>query len=81
VNEMPHVFFLWNDSLRDYIARHGITQEEFEEVVLDSSEVQMSRSSGRPIVFGETSTGKYIACVFEYLDRDTIVPVTAFEVN
>jgi len=81
VKSMPHFFFLWNDELIDYIQLHGVTQDEFEEVVLDSIEVQTSCSSGRPIVFGETSTGKYLACIFEYIDRDTVLPVTAYEVD
>ena len=81
VNAMPHVFFVWNDELIEYLGQHGVTQDEFEEVVLNSREVEVSRSSGRPIVFGPTSTGKYLACVFEYVDKDTIVPVTAYEVD
>ena len=81
VNGMPHVLFVCNDELIEHIGRHGVTQDEFEEVVLNSIEVQVSRSSGRPIVFGETSTGKYLACVFEYLDADQVVPITAYEVD
>jgi hypothetical protein len=32
-------------------------------------------------VFGETSTGKFLACVFEYIGRDEVVPVTAYELD
>jgi uncharacterized DUF497 family protein len=78
---MPHVLFVWNDELIEYIGRHGVTQDEFEEVVLSSEELVSSRSSGRPIAFGPTSTGKYLACVFEYLDQDQVIPVTAYEVD
>jgi len=78
---MPHVLFVWNDELVDYIAQHGVTPDEFEEVVLNSKEVRTSRSSDRPIVFGPTSTGKYLACVFEYLDENEVLPVTAYEVE
>jgi hypothetical protein len=35
----------------------------------------------RPVAFGYTSTGKYLACVFEMLDDDTVYPVTAYEVE
>lgn len=78
---MPHFFFVWNDEIVEYLAQHGVTQDEFEEVVLNSTEIQASRSSARPIVFGPTSTGKFLACVFEYLDDDTVIPVTAYEVD
>ena len=78
---MPHYFFLWNEEIEDYIAQHGVTPDEFEEVVLNSNELLRSRSSDRPIVFGPTSTGKFLACVFEYLDSETVIPVTAYEVD
>lgn len=78
---MPHVLFHWNDEIVEYVAQHGVTPEEFEEVVLASKNVHISRSSGRPIVFGETSTGKFLACVFEYIGPDEVVPVTAYEVD
>ena len=78
---MPHFFFLWNDELAEYIAQHGVDQDEFEEVVLNATQIKRSRSSGRSIVFGPTSTGKFLACVFKYLDDDTVIPVTANEVD
>jgi hypothetical protein len=59
VNEMPHVLFVWNDEIIEYLALHGVSPDEFEEVVLNSSEVVASRSTGRPIVFDETSTGRF----------------------
>jgi uncharacterized DUF497 family protein len=48
-----------------HIAEHGLSIDEVEEVLLAADEVLASNSSGRPIVFGSTSTGKYIAVVFE----------------
>ena len=78
---MSHVLFVWNDELIEYIGQHEVTLDEFEEVVLNSKEIDASRSSGRPIVFGPTSTGKFLACVFEYLDEHQVVPVTAYEVD
>jgi hypothetical protein len=67
-----------------HIAANGITMEEVEEVVLnEDNPVGESRSSGRPMTFGETSTGERIAVVWEQaLDNPLIIrPVTAFEVE
>lgn len=67
-----------------HIAEHGITMEEVEEVLLNENNlVGESRSSGRPITLGETSTGKRIAVVWEEaLDNPLIIrPVTAYEVD
>ena len=65
-----------------HIAEHGITVEEVEEVLLDrTSEDTISRSSGRPITFGYTSGGRYLAVVWEHIDDDplTIYPITAYD--
>ena len=63
------------------IAEHGITQEEVEEVLENPQGIETSRSSGRPIAFGMTATGRLIAVVYEESDRDTVYPVTAYEVE
>jgi len=59
---------------------HGVTQEEVEEVLENAIDVDISRSSGRPVVFGETRTGRHLMVVYEKIDRITIYPVTAYEV-
>jgi uncharacterized DUF497 family protein len=64
------------------IVAHGITVEEVEEVLLDRhSEDTTSRSSGRPITFGYTSSERYLAVVWEHIDDDplTMYPITAYD--
>lgn len=47
-----------------HILEHGFTPEEVEEVLLDrNSSRAKSHSSDRPIAFGWTSTGTYLAVV------------------
>jgi uncharacterized DUF497 family protein len=65
-----------------HIAEHGLTVEEIESVLLDlDNETDVSASSGRPITFGWTHTGRHIAVVWEQADDDplAIYPVTAYE--
>jgi len=64
-----------------HIAEHGITIEEVEDVLYAAEEVVASQSSGRPITFGDTSTGKYLAVVFDVVEEDplAVYPVTAYE--
>jgi len=84
---MSEIRILWDlvedpDGNVQHIAAHGITVEEVEEVLLDrNSEDTTSRSSGRPITFGYTSSGRYLAVVWEHVDDDplTIYPVTAYD--
>jgi uncharacterized DUF497 family protein len=78
---MPWYLFLWDPETEVHLAEHGITSQEFEEVVCNPDAVGESRATGRPIAFGYTSTGKYIACLYELVDADTVLPVTAYEID
>lgn len=64
-----------------HIAEHGISIDEVEDVLYAAKEVIASQSSGRPTTFGETSTGKYVAVVFDVVEEEPLVvyPVTAYE--
>jgi uncharacterized DUF497 family protein len=63
-----------------HCADHGVSKDEVEEVLESATDVDISRSSGRPAVFGDTSAGRHLMVVFEEVDEDTIYPVTAYEV-
>jgi uncharacterized DUF497 family protein len=78
---MPWYLFLWDPETEDHLAEHGVTPEEFEEVVCNPDAVGESRATGRPIAFGYSATGKYIACVYDFVDADTVLPVTAYEIE
>lgn len=78
---MPFYFFYWTDENVEHVEEHGISPDEFEEVVSSPDETDVSRTSGRPMAIGETSTGKYIACIHEMLDDATVYPITAFELD
>lgn len=71
---MPGVIITWDlpddpDGNVQYIASHDITIAEVEDVLLDrDSEDTISRSSGGPITFGYTSSGRYLAVVLEHFD-------------
>lgn len=65
-----------------HLREHDVSTDEAEEVLLDPrSSRTVSRSSGLPTVFGWTSTGRYLAVVYEPVDDDplTLRPVTAYE--
>lgn len=63
-----------------HCAEHGVTKEEVEEVFPNATDTDISRSSGRPVVFGDTSTGRHLMGVYEEIDEDPVYPVTAFDV-
>lgn len=68
-----------------HVGENGVTAEEFEEVLgSPTASDDVSRSTGRPVRFGWTSTGKHIVVVYEVAGdgRYTVVrPVTAYEVD
>ena len=64
-----------------HIAEHGLTKEEVEDAFAEPEGRGISRSSGLPIIFGTTSTGRFIAVVFQEVDKETVKPVTAFDID
>lgn len=72
------------DGNLQHVAEYDLSREEVESVLLETGNVEgTSRSSGRPIVFGWTSTGRFIAVVFEWSSENPLViyPITAYEVE
>jgi len=56
-----------------HIAEHGVTPEEVEEVLERlACRTTYSASSGRPITFGWTTTGRYLAVVWEVADEEPL---------
>ena len=81
---MPIFDFIWelteNGNVA-HIAENGLTPDDVEPIVLNPDRVGVSRSSGRPIAFGETKDGRVIAVVYDQIDKFTVYPITAFEVE
>jgi uncharacterized DUF497 family protein len=66
-----------------HIAEHSVTVDEVEDVLIHADEIFASNSSGLPIVFGVTSTGKHLAVVFEIVGEEplAVYPITAYEIE
>ncbi len=68
-----------------HIAEHDLTPGEVESALLDvDTTFDVSDSSGRPIAFGTTGTGRFIAIVFDVLNvAEPLVlrPITAYDVS
>jgi hypothetical protein len=78
---MPFYFFQWTDIAVEHIAQNGLTVEEFQDVVLAAKKIDRSESTGRDMTYGVTRDGRTIVCIYEWLDKDTVFPVTAFEIE
>jgi hypothetical protein len=72
--------FYWDSETIAHLAAHDITPDDFETVVGSPERRGESRSTGRPCCWGEAADGRYLLCVYEYIDEVTILPVTAYEV-
>ena len=82
---MPYSSILWDldddpDGNVQHCAQHGVTKEEVEEVFEKATDTDVSQSSGRPAVFGDTNTGRHLIVVYEEVDADTVYPITAYDV-
>lgn len=72
--------FLWTTENTAHIAEHGVSQADFEAVVLHSVNRGISRRSLLPVAWGYTTDGRYIMAVYEPVDEITVCPVTAYGV-
>jgi uncharacterized DUF497 family protein len=82
---MPSDVVLWDldddpDGNVQHCAEHGVTKDEVEEVLQNAEDSDISRSSGRPVVFGDTSTGRHLMVVYEEVEPDMVYPITAYDV-
>lgn len=64
-----------------HIREHGIEPSEVEDVLRRPECVDVSRSTGRSIAIGETSSGRVILVVFEEIDESSVYPITAYEIE
>jgi len=83
---MGYTTIIWDmdddpDGNVQHIAQHDLTKEEVEDALAEPEGRSTSRSSGLPIIFGTTSTGRFITVVFQEIDNETIKPVTAFDID
>ncbi len=63
-----------------HCAEHGVMQDEVEEIFQNATDADISRSTGRPVVFGDTIAGRHLMVVYEEVDAETVYPITAYEV-
>ena len=65
----------------EHIEEHDLTTEEVDHVLQHYTSIGVSKSSGRPCVFGYTPDDRYIIVIFEEIDEYTVEPVTAYEIS
>lgn len=82
---MPFDSIIWDldddpDGNVEHCAEHGVTKAEVEEVFENATDVDVSRSSGRPVVLGFTRAGRHLMVVYEEIERGMVYPITAYDV-
>jgi uncharacterized DUF497 family protein len=82
---VPFLSIWWDmddepDGNVQHCAEHDVTTEEVQEVLQNSIDRDDSHSSGNPVAFGDTSTGRHLMVVYEQIDADTVYPITAYDV-
>ena len=67
----------WSDEIVDHLAEHGVSPEEFEEVINDPVTEFSSDSSGLPMAVGWQGD-RWLYCVFKFQTEIDVEPVTAY---
>ncbi|SFJ33397.1 hypothetical protein [Planctomicrobium piriforme] len=79
---MPWYAYIWTTRAIDKCSQHGVSQDDFEFVMLNSENEttgHVVNDVQRFATQGETEDGRWIKCVYEKFDDTTIIPITAFE--
>lgn len=80
---MNWTHIIWDDTPGgnvEHVEQHDLTTDDVDYVLENPQFTGTSQSSGRPCVFGYTPDDRYIIVIYEEVDEDTILPVTAYEV-
>lgn len=64
----------------DHVEEHDLTTDDVDHVLENHLSAGRSRTSGWPCVYGYAPDGRYIVVIYEEVDKDTVIPVTAYEV-
>jgi uncharacterized DUF497 family protein len=64
----------------EHVEKHDLTTDDVDHVLENYESTGTSRSSGRPCVFEHVPDGRHIVVVYEEIDDETVLPVTAYEV-
>ena len=81
---MRWTYVIWDQTAGgnvEHVEEHDLTTDDVDHVLESHESTGVSRSSGRPCVFGHTADGRYIVVIYEAVGTDTIIPVTAYEVQ
>jgi len=76
---MPYYEFFWIPETEEHLTEHDVTRDEFEHVVCNPVKTDHSRSTGDPACWGYAPDGRWLFCVYRFLDAVTVEPVTAYE--
>ena len=79
---MTWTYIIWDSTPGgnvEHVEEHDLTTDDVDCVLENYESTGVSRSSGRPCVFGHTLNDRYIVVIYEEVG-DTVIPVTAYEV-
>ena len=63
----------------EHVEEHDLPTEDADYVLMNPESTGVSQSSGWPCVFGHVPNGRFIIVVYEAVDPETVLPVTAYE--
>ena len=76
--------FMWDEQPGgnvEHLADHGLTPEDVVCAIETAIRHDVSRSSGRPIVYGFTPDDRYIVVIYEEITVRTLYVITAYAID
>jgi uncharacterized DUF497 family protein len=78
---MPFLIVIWADGAWEKVQERGLDHADLERVAMYPAKREKSRSSQRMVAIGWTAAAEQVAVVYEHLDRETIVIITAYRIE
>ena len=72
--------FIWDPENILHIARHGVTPQEAEDVLLDDETIHVPSHSGRLSAYGLTTAGRALRVIYDQ-QPDRIRVTTAYQIR
>ena len=63
----------------EHVEEHDLTSADVDHLLQNYESKGKSQSSGRPCVYGHVPDGRHIVVIYEEIDDETVIPVTAYE--
>ena len=66
----------WSEQSEEHVSRHGVSPEEFEDVLVDPERLLARGRTGSMVALGRSAAGRYLVAIYVHRGG-LVIPITA----